>query len=136
MVSWRGIYFILTLFWGSTFGEGFTLYSLYFEEAVLERDLLYTHSISGKHFWRGIYFILTLFWGSIFGSIFMLGPFSPLMFVNPSWCHWINNCLVATRLTLPVALLETMFGVKVIITGEAFVPGERTVIMNHPTRMD
>ncbi|KAJ8784243.1 hypothetical protein J1605_008394 [Eschrichtius robustus] len=38
------------------------------------------------------------------------------MFVNPSWCHWINNCLVATRLTLPVALLETMFGVKVIIT--------------------
>lgn len=35
------------------------------------------------------------------------------------------------------ALLETVFGVKVIITGDAFVPGERSVIiMNHRTRMD
>ncbi|XP_024587292.1 lysocardiolipin acyltransferase 1 isoform X1 [Neophocaena asiaeorientalis asiaeorientalis] len=87
--------------------------------------------------WRGIYFILTLFWGSFFGSIFMLGPFLPLMFINPSWYRWINNRLVATWLTLPVALLETVFGVKVIITGDAFVPGERSVIiMNHRTRMD
>ena len=30
-----------------------------------------------------------------------------------------------------------MLGVKVIITGDAFVPGERSVIiMNHRTRMD
>ncbi|XP_008056709.1 lysocardiolipin acyltransferase 1 [Carlito syrichta] len=87
--------------------------------------------------WRGIYFILTLFWGSFFGSVFMLGPFLPLMFVNPSWYRWISNRLVATWLTLPVALLETMFGVKVVITGDAFVPGERSVIiMNHRTRMD
>ncbi|XP_037662492.1 lysocardiolipin acyltransferase 1 isoform X2 [Choloepus didactylus] len=87
--------------------------------------------------WKGIYFILTLFWGSFFGSIFMLGPFLPLMFLNLSWYRWINNRLVATWLTLPVALLETMFGVKVIITGDAFVPGERSVIiMNHRTRMD
>ncbi|KAH0509717.1 Lysocardiolipin acyltransferase 1 [Microtus ochrogaster] len=35
------------------------------------------------------------------------------------------------------ALLETMFGVKVVITGDAFVPGERSVIiMNHRTRVD
>ncbi|XP_008583670.1 PREDICTED: lysocardiolipin acyltransferase 1-like [Galeopterus variegatus] len=87
--------------------------------------------------WKGIYFILTLFCGSFFGSIFMLGPFLPLMFVNQSWYRWINNRLVATWLTLPVALLETMFGVKVIITGDAFVPGERSVIiMNHRTRVD
>ncbi|KAM8786032.1 lysocardiolipin acyltransferase 1 isoform 1-T1 [Rhynchonycteris naso] len=87
--------------------------------------------------WKGIFFILTLFCGSFFGSIFMLGPFLPLMFINPSWYRWINNRLVATWLTLPVALLETMFGVKVVITGDAFVPGERSVIiMNHRTRMD
>lgn len=67
----------------------------------------------------------------------MLGPFLPLMLISPSWYRWINNRLVATWLTLPVALLETMFGVKVIITGDAFVPGERSVIiMNHRTRMD
>ncbi|XP_036290754.1 lysocardiolipin acyltransferase 1 isoform X1 [Pipistrellus kuhlii] len=87
--------------------------------------------------WKGIYFILTLFWGSFFGSIFMLGPFLPLMFISPSWYRWINNRLVATWLTLPVALLETLFGLKVILTGDAFVPGERSVIiMNHRTRMD
>ncbi|XP_032705927.1 lysocardiolipin acyltransferase 1 [Lontra canadensis] len=87
--------------------------------------------------WKGIYFILILFCGSFFGSIFMLGPFIPLMLVSPSWYRWINNRLVATWLTLPVALLETVFGVKVIITGDAFVPGERSVIiMNHRTRMD
>uniref|UniRef100_A0A2K6FTS8 Lysocardiolipin acyltransferase 1 n=1 Tax=Propithecus coquereli TaxID=379532 RepID=A0A2K6FTS8_PROCO len=41
--------------------------------------------------WKGIYFILTLFCGSFFGSIFMLSPFLPLMFINPSWYRWINN---------------------------------------------
>ncbi|KAB0363478.1 hypothetical protein FD754_007634, partial [Muntiacus muntjak] len=58
--------------------------------------------------WRGVYFIVTLFGGRFFGSIFTLDPFSPLLFVNPSWYCWINNCLVATRLTPPVALLEVM----------------------------
>ncbi|KAM4866652.1 lysocardiolipin acyltransferase 1 isoform 2-T9 [Thomomys bottae] len=87
--------------------------------------------------WKGVYFILTLFGGSFFGSIFMLGPILPLMFINPSWYRWISNRLVATWLTLPVALLETIFGVKVVITGDAFVPGERSVIiMNHRTRVD
>ncbi|XP_060042799.1 lysocardiolipin acyltransferase 1 isoform X2 [Erinaceus europaeus] len=87
--------------------------------------------------WKGLYFIFTLFFGSFFGSIFMLGPLLPLMFVSPSWYRWLNDRMVATWLTLPVAMLETMFGVKVIITGDAFVPGERSVIiMNHRTRMD
>lgn len=67
----------------------------------------------------------------------MLGPIIPLMFINLSWYRWISSRLVATWLTLPVALLETMFGVKVVITGDAFVPGERSVIiMNHRTRVD
>ncbi|KAL6069296.1 hypothetical protein STEG23_005522, partial [Scotinomys teguina] len=87
--------------------------------------------------WKGIYFILFLFAGSFFGSIFMLGPIIPLMFINLSWYRWISSRLVATWLTLPVALLETMFGVKVVITGDAFVPGERSIIiMNHRTRVD
>ncbi|XP_021501394.1 lysocardiolipin acyltransferase 1 isoform X3 [Meriones unguiculatus] len=87
--------------------------------------------------WRGIYFILFLFAGSFLGSIFMLGPILPLMIINLSWYRWISSRLVAMWLTLPVALLETMFGVKVVITGDAFVPGERSVIiMNHRTRVD
>ncbi|XP_044294054.1 lysocardiolipin acyltransferase 1 isoform X4 [Varanus komodoensis] len=86
---------------------------------------------------RGIYFVLTLFLGSVFGSIFMLSPLLPLMFASPSWYRWITDRVVATWLTLPVALLEIVFGAKVVITGDGFIPGERSVIiMNHRTRMD
>ncbi|KAK2545073.1 hypothetical protein Q9966_001481, partial [Columba livia] len=87
--------------------------------------------------WKGIYFVLALFLGSFFGSIFMLGPLLPLMFVSPAWYRWITDRVVATWLTLPVALLEMVFGAKVVVTGDGFVPGERSVIiMNHRTRMD
>lgn len=35
------------------------------------------------------------------------------------------------------SLLELVFGVKVVITGDGFIPGERSVIiMNHRTRLD
>ncbi|XP_063160486.1 lysocardiolipin acyltransferase 1 isoform X3 [Candoia aspera] len=87
--------------------------------------------------WKGIYFVLALFLGSFFGSIFMLGPLLPLMYVSPAWYRWITDRVVATWLTLPVALLEMVFGAKVVITGDGFIPGERSVIiMNHRTRMD
>uniref|UniRef100_A0A8C5MYN6 Lysocardiolipin acyltransferase 1 n=1 Tax=Leptobrachium leishanense TaxID=445787 RepID=A0A8C5MYN6_9ANUR len=87
--------------------------------------------------WRGIYFVFALFMGSFLGSIFMLGPFLPLMFLSPSWYRWITDRIVATWLTLPVALLELVFGAKVVITGDGFIPGERSVIiMNHRTRLD
>lgn len=86
---------------------------------------------------RGLFFIITLFLGSFFGSVFMLGPVLPLMLLSPAWYRWITDRIVATWLTLPVALLELVFGVKVVITGDGFVPGERSVIiMNHRTRLD
>ncbi|KAJ8289601.1 hypothetical protein GJAV_G00003230 [Gymnothorax javanicus] len=86
---------------------------------------------------RGLYFVLALFLGSFFGSIFMLGPFLPLMLISPAWYRWLTDRIVATWLTLPVALLELVFKVKVVITGDGFVPGERSVIiMNHRTRLD
>ncbi|XP_063775005.1 lysocardiolipin acyltransferase 1 [Pseudophryne corroboree] len=87
--------------------------------------------------WRGVYFVCVLFLGSFFGSVFMLAPFVPLMFLSPSWYRWITDRIVATWLTLPVALLELVFGAKVVITGDGFIPGERSVIiMNHRTRLD
>ncbi|KAJ7991188.1 hypothetical protein DPEC_G00294660 [Dallia pectoralis] len=86
---------------------------------------------------RGLYFVVTLFLGSFFGSIFMLGPVLPLMLLSPAWYRWITDRIVATWLTLPVALLELVFRVKVVITGDGFIPGERSVIiMNHRTRLD
>uniref|UniRef100_A0A1A8H7P9 Lysocardiolipin acyltransferase 1 n=2 Tax=Nothobranchius korthausae TaxID=1143690 RepID=A0A1A8H7P9_9TELE len=86
---------------------------------------------------RGLYFITTLFLGSFFGSIFMLGPVLPLMLFSPAWYRWITDRIIATWFTLPVSLLELVFGVKVVITGDGFIPGERSVIiMNHRTRLD
>ncbi|XP_068437007.1 lysocardiolipin acyltransferase 1 isoform X1 [Clinocottus analis] len=86
---------------------------------------------------RGLYFVVTLFLGSFFGSVFMLGPMLPLMLLSPAWYRWITDRIVATWLTLPVSLLELVFGVKVVITGDGFIPGERSVIiMNHRTRLD
>uniref|UniRef100_A0A673CRD7 Lysocardiolipin acyltransferase 1 n=1 Tax=Sphaeramia orbicularis TaxID=375764 RepID=A0A673CRD7_9TELE len=77
---------------------------------------------------RGLYFVVTLFLGSFFGSIFMLGPVLPLMLLSPAWYRWITDRIVATWLTLPVSLLELVFGVKVVITGDGFIPGERSKI--------
>lgn len=38
---------------------------------------------------------------------------------------------------IPQSLLELVFRVKVVITGDGFIPGERSVIiMNHRTRLD
>lgn len=38
---------------------------------------------------------------------------------------------------MPQSLLELVFRVKVVITGDGFIPGERSVIiMNHRTRLD
>ncbi|MBN3326331.1 LCLT1 acyltransferase, partial [Atractosteus spatula] len=86
---------------------------------------------------RGLCFVAMLFLGSFFGSVFMLGPVLPLMMLSPAWYRWLTDRIVATWLTLPVALLELVFGVKVVITGDGFVPGERSVIiMNHRTRLD
>nr|XP_032819766.1 lysocardiolipin acyltransferase 1 isoform X2 [Petromyzon marinus] len=85
----------------------------------------------------GVYFATMLFLGSFLGSVFMLGPFLPLLLVNPPWYRWLTDRIVATWLTLPVALLELVFGVKVVVTGDGFRPGERSVIiMNHRTRLD
>ncbi|XP_069744112.1 lysocardiolipin acyltransferase 1 isoform X2 [Narcine bancroftii] len=59
------------------------------------------------------------------------------MLVSVPWYRWITDRVVAVWFTLPVALLEMVLGVRVVITGDGFVPGERSVIiMNHRTRLD
>lgn len=77
---------------------------------------------------------------------------------SPWWGHRLSRYLVYSREWLPSiicfspcfphpaslprlpyfqSLLELVFGVKVVITGDGFIPGERSVIiMNHRTRLD
>uniref|UniRef100_A0A8C0CRG2 Uncharacterized protein n=1 Tax=Balaenoptera musculus TaxID=9771 RepID=A0A8C0CRG2_BALMU len=76
--------------------------------------------------WEGIDSSSLCLGGSFFGSISFWALFLSLMFINPLWQHWINNHLVTTCLTLLVPL-----------TGDAFVPGERSfIIMKHQGRID
>lgn len=86
---------------------------------------------------KGTVILLLLFLSSLFGSVFMLGPLLPLMLVSLPWYRWVTDRVVAVWFTFPVALLEMVFGVRVVITGDGFIPGERSVIiMNHRTRLD
>ncbi|XP_062896525.1 lysocardiolipin acyltransferase 1 [Mobula hypostoma] len=86
---------------------------------------------------KGTFILLLLFFSSLFGSVFMLGPLLPIMLVSVPWYRWITDRVVAIWFTLPVAMLEMVLGVRVVITGDGFIPGERSVIiMNHRTRLD
>ncbi|XP_078255073.1 lysocardiolipin acyltransferase 1 [Rhinoraja longicauda] len=86
---------------------------------------------------KGTVILLLLFLSSLFGSVFMLGPLLPIMLVSVPWYRWITDRVVAVWFTFPVALLEMVLGVRVVITGDGFVPGESSVIiMNHRTRLD
>ncbi|XP_007896497.1 lysocardiolipin acyltransferase 1 [Callorhinchus milii] len=86
---------------------------------------------------RGPLFLLLLFFSSFFGSIFLLAPLLPLMLISTSLYRWITDRIIATWFTFPVALIEMVLGVKLVITGDGFFPGERSVIiMNHRTRLD
>lgn len=56
--------------------------------------------------------------------------------ITPSLLLLPYPCSVP-HLSLVQSLLELVFGVKVVITGDGFIPGERSVIiMNHRTRLD
>ncbi|XP_029568433.1 lysocardiolipin acyltransferase 1-like [Salmo trutta] len=89
---------------------------------------------------RGLYFVVTLFLGSFLGSILMLVSVLPLMLMSPAWYRWITDCMwfIYLHQSVPVsALLELVFGVMVVITGDGFIPGEHSVIiMNHRTHLD
>ncbi|XP_059838508.1 lysocardiolipin acyltransferase 1 [Hypanus sabinus] len=86
---------------------------------------------------KGTLILLLLFFSSLFGSVFMLSPLLPVMLVSVPWYRWITDRVVAIWFTLPVAMLELVLGVRVVITGDGFIPGERSVIiMNHRTRLD
>lgn len=69
-------------------------------------------------------------------SMIFLSSFSFPLYLSPSLpfrFFYAPSILVS----LLQSLLELVFGVKVVITGDGFIPGERSVIiMNHRTRLD
>lgn len=66
-----------------------------------------------------------------------MGPTLPFLLLRPRWFRWINDRLIISWLFLPPALLEMMFGVRIIITGDKLVKSENSIIiLNHRCRLD
>lgn len=59
------------------------------------------------------------------------------LFLPHSFNRLPSLSLLCCYVFIPQSLLELVFRVKVVITGDGFIPGERSVIiMNHRTRLD
>jgi len=90
-----------------------------------------------KNLLNGIFFISMLFFTALTGGVFIMGPSFILLFVNENWFRWYNDFAVRLWLILPGALLELMFGTKLVITGEKVDSNDcPLIIMNHRCRLD
>lgn len=73
----------------------------------------------------------------LFLLAFLSLPYSHFFTISLSFLFFINVVSPLCCLRRRQSLLELVFGVKVVITGDGFIPGERSVIiMNHRTRLD
>ncbi|PFX34921.1 lysocardiolipin acyltransferase 1-like isoform X1 [Stylophora pistillata] len=89
------------------------------------------------HRLRGFLFVCFLYYTCLIGTIVVMGPTLILLCLQPRWFRWVDDNLIAVWLVLPPALLEMMFGVKVIVTGDKPPKSENSVIiMNHRCRLD
>ncbi|XP_077863859.1 lysocardiolipin acyltransferase 1-like [Saccoglossus kowalevskii] len=86
----------------------------------------------------GVFFVVVIFWmSSLLGSIFIMGPFLPLLFIYTPLYRKLNDYLLACWICFPLAFLEKVYGIKIVVSGDAFKHGDKSVIiMNHRTRLD
>eukprot|EP00794_Sanderia_malayensis_P020174 gene20174-22149_t len=85
----------------------------------------------------GIAFCFVLFLSAFFGSIFLMGPAIPLLFINEKLFRRYNDYIVQSWLIYPGALMEQLFGTKIILYGDKIPRDESAVIiMNHRCRLD
>lgn len=123
-VSARGLYFMVTLFLGSFFGSIFML------GPVLPLMFL------SPAWYRWITDRIVATWL----TLPVVSSFAVVSLRKCLLCHLLISTFSSSPTSPPPhfqSLLELVFGVKVVITGDGFVPGERSVIiMNHRTRLD
>ncbi|KAJ7397891.1 lysocardiolipin acyltransferase 1-like protein [Pitangus sulphuratus] len=96
---------------------------------VMERDILCTCTILGKFLWKYIH-------AQSFSTfdVHLTGLVSLDHRLHRGHLAHAPSGFLEEQ---GPALLEMVFGAKVVVTGDGFVPGERSVIiMNHRTRMD
>ncbi|CAH1792687.1 unnamed protein product [Owenia fusiformis] len=85
----------------------------------------------------GFTFGVGLFLGSFLGIVFLTTPFLPLMILKPKWYRQILDEMVGSWEVFAAGMLELILGIKVVVTGDAIRPNERSlIVMNHRTRLD
>eukprot|EP00667_Euglena_gracilis_P018668 EG_transcript_19852 len=84
----------------------------------------------------GVGYILFLWLINIFGSVFMLGPVLPLLFVQPAWFRFYEDFCFATGIFFSCWVMEVVWGVKFVGTGDAIRAERALTMMNHRTNFD
>lgn len=124
-VSARGLYFVVTLFLGSFFGSIFML------GPVLPLMFL------SPAWYRWITDRIVATWLTLPVVRTPAQPLLSLLKRMTPFNHLLLSTFSSSSFPYFQSLLELVFGVKVVITGDGFIPGERSVIiMNHRTRLD
>ena len=99
---------------------------------------------------RGYSYAILWYTSILLGFFFLYAPTLPLLLLNrsdqtskyfilPRTCRkWFRKCtdtLYATWEAFNVSLLELVFGVELILTGDPILPQENALlVLNHPTR--
>lgn len=86
---------------------------------------------------KGFGVLVFAFISSFIGAVLLMGPMMPLMILAPQVYRRLTDQVIGIWLSLPVALLEVIFGTRFKYIGDKLVNSERSlIIMNHRTRLD
>jgi len=77
-----------------------------------------------------------LWYGSIFlGFFFLYAPMLPLLLIYPSLFRKITDGILSCWEAFNVSLLQLVFGVEFVLTGDNInALDDSVIVMNHPTR--
>lgn len=74
---------------------------------------------------------------SIFsGFLLLCCPVFPLMLINQRMYRRLTDLIFAIWELYPVALMEVLFGTRIVVSGDEIRPESALIIMNHKTRCD
>lgn len=79
-----------------------------------------------------------LWYGSILlGFYFLYAPLLPLIFLNRELYRLCTDTLYSSWEAFNVSLLQVVYGVKLVLTGDDLLHNENAlIVLNHPTRTD
>jgi len=90
-----------------------------------------------KGYLRGYSYAALWYLSILLGFYFLYAPLLPLLLLNRKWFRKCTDTLYATWEAFNVSLLELVFGVELILTGDPILPHENALlVLNHPTRTD